>query len=89
MSANIIDASNFDFLDYLPELNSNTIDQTITIGGVDSLNNLDDLQAADVNSLESCLFNSFPSASSTTTITAPTNQSQYYSTNQANQAYNY
>ena len=29
-SANIIDASNFDFLDYLPELNSNTIDQTIT-----------------------------------------------------------
>lgn len=27
---NIIDASNFDFLDYLPELNSTTIDQTIT-----------------------------------------------------------
>jgi hypothetical protein len=26
----IIDASNFDFLDYLPELNSTTIDQTIT-----------------------------------------------------------
>jgi len=27
---NIIDAANFDFLDYLPELNSTTIDQTIT-----------------------------------------------------------
>ncbi|RNA04852.1 hypothetical protein BpHYR1_048454, partial [Brachionus plicatilis] len=30
VSANLIDTSNFDFLDYLPELNSNTIDQTIT-----------------------------------------------------------
>ncbi|CAF1018849.1 unnamed protein product [Brachionus calyciflorus] len=29
-SANLIDTCNFDFLDYLPELNSNTIDQTIT-----------------------------------------------------------
>lgn len=30
VSANLIDTSNFDFLDFLPELNSNTIDQTIT-----------------------------------------------------------
>lgn len=29
-SANLIDTCNFDFLEYLPELNSNTIDQTIT-----------------------------------------------------------
>ena len=35
-SANIIDASNFDFLDYLPELNSTTIDQTITTANIDS-----------------------------------------------------
>ena len=29
LTSNIIDACNFDFLDYLPELNSTTIDQTI------------------------------------------------------------
>lgn len=32
----IIDASNFDFLDYLPELNSNTIDQTINSNAIKS-----------------------------------------------------
>ena len=49
-STNIIDASNFDFLDYLPELNSTTIDQTITtatsfsninLGNTDHLENID------------------------------------------------
>ena len=49
-SSNIIDASNFDFLDYLPELNSTTIDQTITtatsfsninLGNTDHLENID------------------------------------------------
>jgi hypothetical protein len=37
LTSNIIDACNFDFLDYLPELNSTTIDQTIKTAT--SLNN--------------------------------------------------
>ncbi len=49
---NIIDAANFDFLDYLPELNSTTIDQTITTAtsfsniNINNSDGLDLLEAA-------------------------------------------
>ena len=55
-SANIIDASNFDFLDYLPELNSTTIDQTITTATAESTSSSGNAQPAghlELNSPES------------------------------------
>ena len=84
ISVNIIDASNFDFLDYLPELNSNTIDQTITTAGLASLD--DNQSVGDVNSLDSSLFSSFQMGSQQQ---PQANANSYYSSNQQANAFNF